>query len=99
MVDLPDNDTNEQTVVTEGYFEREVRLPSDATATFLRDLADQIEDGNDLTISTKDWEIPFTFCDPIEVEIEFIGDGTRELEVELEFEWQDEEEETPLNVR
>lgn len=92
MVDLPDNETNEQTVVTSGYFEREVRLSTSATATFLRDLAGQIEDGNDLTISSDDWEIPFRFREPIEVEIEFIGDGKRELEIELEFDWRDDDE-------
>lgn len=88
MVDLPDNETNEQTVVTDGYFEREVRLSTSATATFLRNLADQIEDGNDLTVSSDDWKIPFSFREPIEVEVEFIGDGKRELEIELEFEWE-----------
>jgi amphi-Trp domain-containing protein len=97
MVELPDNDSNEQTVVTEGYFEREVRLSGAATAAFLRDLADQIEDGGDLTVSSDEWEIPFTFREPIEVEVEFIGDGKRELEIELEFDWGEEDQE--LNVR
>lgn len=92
MVELPGNDANEQTVVTEGYFEREVRLSKAATATFLRDLADQIEDGSDLTVSSDDWRIPFSFREPIEVEVEFIGDGKRELEIELEFEWGDEDQ-------
>lgn len=92
MVDLPDNQTNEQTVVTDGYFEREVRLSKGATATFLRDLADQIEGGNDLTVSSDEWQIPFTFREPIEVEVEFIGDGSRELEIELEFEWGEEDQ-------
>lgn len=92
MVDLPDNETNEQTVVTDGYFEREVRLSTSTTATFLRDLADQIEDGNDLTVSSDDWKIPFSFREPIEVEVEFIGDGKRELEIELEFEWESNDE-------
>lgn len=91
MVDLPDNETNEQTVVTDGYFEREVRLSTSATATFLRDLADQIEDGSDLTVSSDDWKIPFSFREPIEVEVEFIGDRKRELEIELEFEWEDDD--------
>jgi amphi-Trp domain-containing protein len=97
MVDLPDNQTNEQTVVTDGYFEREVRLSAGATATFLRDLADQIESGNDLTISSDDWQIPFTFREPIEVEVEFIGDGSRELEIELEFEWGEEDQDLDVS--
>jgi amphi-Trp domain-containing protein len=91
MVELPNTDTTEQTVVTEGYFEREVRLSAADTATLLRDLADQIEDGTELTVSSDEWEIPFSFGEPIEVEVEFIGDGRRELELELEFEWDEEE--------
>lgn len=89
MVELPDDESNEQTIVTDGYFEREVRLSASATASFLRNLADQIESGSDLTVSSDDWEIPFEFREPIEVEVEFIGDEKRELEIELEFEWRD----------
>ncbi|MFH5801659.1 amphi-Trp domain-containing protein [Haladaptatus sp. CMAA 1911] len=97
MVELPDNETNEQKIVTQGYFEREVRLSASATSSFLRDLADQIDDGSDLTISSDKWEIPFQFREPIEVEIEFIGDGKRELEVELEFEWDSEDDSLNVN--
>lgn len=89
MPELPNNESNEQRVVTDGYFEREVRLSRAATATFLRDLADQIEDGNELTVSSDEWEIPFRFGEPVGVEVEFIGERTRELEIELEFEWAD----------
>jgi amphi-Trp domain-containing protein len=89
MVELPNTDTSEQTVVTEGYFEREVRLSAADTATLLREIAVQIEESNELTVSSDNWEIPFQFGEPIEVEVEFIGDGKRELELELEFEWAD----------
>ena len=87
MVELPSSEPDEGCVVTEGYFEREVLLSADETAAVLRDLADQLEAGNELTVSSDEWEIPFQFREPVEVEIEFIGDGSRELEIELEFEW------------
>lgn len=87
MPTLPNDDGNEQRVVTEGYFEREVRLSSGATATFLRELADQLDADNEITVSGEDWEIPFRFAEPIEVEVEFLGEHERELEIELEFEW------------
>jgi amphi-Trp domain-containing protein len=86
MADLPDARDGPRTV-TDGYFEREVRLSREATAGFLRDLADQIEDEPRLTISTDEWEIPFEFDEPIEVEVEFVGETHRQLELELEFEW------------
>ena len=58
---------------------------------YVSELADQLEAGDELTISSDEWEIPFQFREPIEVEVEFIGDGSRELEVELEFEWADDD--------
>jgi amphi-Trp domain-containing protein len=96
MPELPNDESNRQRVVTDGYFEREVRLSREMTAAFLRELADQIETDNELTVSGDDWEIPFRFSEPIEVEVEFIGERKRELEIELEFEW--EEDEGRLNV-
>ena len=36
MVELPGSESNEQTVVTDGYFEREVRLSAADTAWFYR---------------------------------------------------------------
>jgi amphi-Trp domain-containing protein len=91
MPELPTDESTDQRIVTEGYFEREVRLSRKATATFLRELADQVEEGNELTVSSDDWEIPFTFGEPIEVEVEFIGERKRELEIELEFEWDEDD--------
>ena len=79
-------DTQEREVVTEGPFEREVDLSRDETATFLRDLADQLEEGTDLTVGHGGWEVPFSFREPIELEVELEEDDERELEIELEFE-------------
>jgi hypothetical protein len=50
MATLPGEDGEDRTVITDGYFEREVNLSRAVTATFLRELADQVEAGNDLTI-------------------------------------------------
>jgi amphi-Trp domain-containing protein len=92
MADLPDANDGPRTV-TDGYFEREVRLSRESTAAFLRDLADQIESEPRLTISTDEWKIPFEFDEPIEVEVEFVGETHRQLELELEFEWSPPEDE------
>ena len=86
MANLPSDDTNRQTMVTDGYFGREVYLGRAETARFLRELADQIEAGTDLTVSSDDWEIPFSYREPIEVEVEFTSHHGKELEIELEFE-------------
>lgn len=85
MANLPGETGDGRRVVTEGYFEREVHLSRSETATFLRDLADQIERGNEMTLSSTEWEIPFRFRDPIEVEVEYVNQRDCELEIELEF--------------
>lgn len=84
-VNFPDEDRNERTVITDGFFEREVYLSRRETAAFLRDVADSIENDGELTISGNDWEIPFSYREPIEVEVEFTSRNERELEIELEF--------------
>lgn len=84
-VDLPDDRSTERKTVTEGFFEREVQLSRKRTAAFLRELADQIEAGGDLTVSSDEWEIPFAYREPIEVEVEFTGGRSNELEIEVEF--------------
>ncbi|MFC7156743.1 amphi-Trp domain-containing protein [Halomarina halobia] len=85
MANLPGEKRDGRTVITEGYFEREVHLSRQATATFLRELADQIEADTRLTISSADWEVPFEYREPIEVEVEFVSQQEGELEIELEF--------------
>lgn len=84
-VEFPDDRDSHPKTVTDGFFEREVHLSRAETATFLRNLADQIQNERRLTISTSDWEIPFEFSEPIEVEVEFTGGRKDELEIEIEF--------------
>lgn len=84
-VAFPSKDRTKRTVVTEGFFEREVYLSRAETASFLRDLADALDGGDELTVTGDDWKIPFPYREPIEVEIEFTKQRHRELEIELEF--------------
>ena len=86
MANLPSDNADDPTVITDGYFEREVDLSRESTATFLHELADQIETGTELTVSSDDWRIPFSFREPIEVEVEFTSHNEKELELEIEFE-------------
>lgn len=60
-------------------------LSRSETAAFLRNLANQLESDTSFTISVAEWEIPFEYREPIEVEIEFSNQRDRELEIELEF--------------
>ncbi|WP_049921546.1 amphi-Trp domain-containing protein [Halopiger djelfimassiliensis] len=85
-VNVPEDRTRERRTITDGVFEREVYLSREETAAFLRTLADRIEADTTITIAGSEWEIPFEYREPIEVEIEFTKRRDRELEIELEFE-------------
>jgi amphi-Trp domain-containing protein len=85
-VEFPDDEDPERRVITDGFFEQEIYLSRTETASFLREIADALENDASLTISGSSWEIPFEYREPIEVEIEFSGQRTPELEIELEFE-------------
>lgn len=84
-IEFPDDREADRTTITDGFFEREVRLSRAETAAFLHDLADQIGAESRLTISTDEWEIPFDYREPIEVEVEFTSGNEKELEIEVEF--------------
>lgn len=87
---VDDVESESKQVVTGGDFGCELALDRQSLAWFLRDLATQIESGRNLSIAGYDWEIPFEFVEPIEVEIEHEGaanEESRELEIEIEFAW------------
>ena len=78
------DDADERTVIRNGReFEREYRLDADEAGAFLVELGEQLQDGDELTITDEEWELPFAFGEPVEVEVDFDGVGDPELEVEL----------------
>jgi amphi-Trp domain-containing protein len=84
-IDFPEKGTEHRKTITSGFFEREIRLSRDETASFLRHLAVWIENDTQITVSGQDWEIPFAYREPIEVEVEFSKQRKGELEIEVEF--------------
>lgn len=70
---------------TGDYFERELYLDREETAALMRDVADSLEAGTDLTVSGDGWELPFSYREPIEVEVEYSPGRDAELELEFEF--------------
>ena len=87
MVDLPENDQSNSgtsNVLSEEFFEEELYLSKDQAGKFLIELGEQLKEGNEITLSREDWELPFTFDEPVELEIEFSGNTESELEIELE---------------
>lgn len=75
----------DRTVIREGRnFETEYRLDARETGEFLIRLGEQLRDSDELHLVTDEWELPFAFGEPIELEIDFEGVDEPELEIEIE---------------
>ncbi|MCU4743054.1 amphi-Trp domain-containing protein [Halobacteria archaeon AArc-m2/3/4] len=78
-------DVDDRTTIRPGRnFEQEYRLDASEAGEFLIQLGEQLRDGDELTITGEEWELPFAFGEPIELELDFDGVGEPELEIELE---------------
>ena len=87
MVEIPssdDTDEDQPMVITDGTFEQEFYLDREQAGAFLIQLGEQLQHGTDITLTTDEWELPFEFREPVELEVEFRGYGDGELEIELE---------------
>ena len=81
---MTDTDS-ERTVIRAGReFEQEYRLDASEAGEFLIAVGEQLRDGDELTISEDEWELPFAFGEPVELELDFEGMGDPSLELELE---------------
>jgi amphi-Trp domain-containing protein len=75
----------EKTTIRSGReFEEQYRLSAEEAGAFLISIGEQLQDGDELTISDDKWELPFAFGEPVDLEIDFDGVGDPELELELE---------------
>ncbi|WP_459191679.1 amphi-Trp domain-containing protein [Halosimplex sp. J119] len=82
---MTEEDTDERTTIRQGRdFEQEYRLDASEAGEFLIRLGEQLRDDNELTITDEEWELPFAFGEPVELEIDYEGVGEPELEIELE---------------
>ncbi len=84
MAELPTEEKSTRRVITEGNMEWETHLNREQVADFLIALGEQMKKGDEITVKTDEWEIPFKFREPIELEIEYEGYGEKELEIEIE---------------
>lgn len=76
---------DERTTIRAGRdFEQEYRLDASEAGRFLVELGEQLQNGEELTVATDEWTLPFGFGEPVELEIDFEGVGDPELEIELE---------------
>ena len=81
----PEHDDDDRTVIRSGReFEQEYRLRATEAGQFLIALGEQLRDDDELTIVDDEWELPFAFGEPVELEVDYDGVGDAELEIELE---------------
>jgi amphi-Trp domain-containing protein len=75
---------DERTEIRAGRdFEQEYRLDASEAGEFLIALGEQLRDDDELLIVEDEWELPFAFGEPVELEVDFEGMGDPELEIEL----------------
>jgi amphi-Trp domain-containing protein len=85
MSDSDHSDTEDRTTIRTGReFEQEYRLDAAEAGQFLIDIGEQLRDSDELTIVDDEWELPFAFGEPVEMELDFDGVGEPELELEIE---------------
>ena len=80
----PQTDPDRTTIRAGRNFERTYRLDSSEAGEFLIALGQQLRDGDELTLADDEWELPFAFGEPMELEVDFDGMDGPELEIELE---------------
>jgi len=84
-MDDSETDETERTTIRSGReFEQEYRLDANEAGRFLIELGEQLRDDDELLITTEEWELPFAFGQPVEMEIDYDGVGDPELEIEIE---------------
>jgi len=88
-----EEDEAERTLIRPGRdFEQEYRLSAEEAGVFLVELGEQLQSGDELTLRTDEWELPFPFGEPVELEVDYEGVGEPELEIEVEIPGRTDEE-------
>ena len=83
--DIDDGRETDRTTIRPGRdYEETFRLDAAEAGAFLVAVGEQLQEGDELTLTTEEWELPFAFGEPVELEVEFEGVDDPELEVELE---------------
>ncbi|WP_281193774.1 amphi-Trp domain-containing protein [Halorubrum sp. F4] len=80
----PDVESDPTLVRSGRNFEREYRLDASEAGSFLVELGEKLGEGDELRLATDEWELPFAFGEPVELEIDFEGTGESKLEIEVE---------------
>ncbi|MDX1611073.1 MAG: amphi-Trp domain-containing protein [Candidatus Thermoplasmatota archaeon] len=83
-IETPQGTRRDVREITDGVFEEEMYVDAKSAGAFLVALGEQLQRGNELTLTGDGWRLPFRFREPVELEIEFEGGPDGELEIEIE---------------
>lgn len=75
-------------------FEEAFTVSPEEAGEFLVSLGEELQEGDELTVTGDGWKIPFEFGETVSIEIEYDGNEP-ELEFEVELEGRMEEDEVP----
>lgn len=84
IIEETDNEEERTTIRAGRNFEEEYRLSASEAGEFLVALGEQLQGGEELTLVDDEWELPFAFGEPVELEVDYDGMGEPELEIEVE---------------
>ena len=77
--------THDRTEIRSGRdYEEEYRLSAAEAGRFLVEIGEQLQSGDELTITDEEWTLPFAFGEPVALEIDYEGVGEPALEIEVE---------------
>ncbi|WP_280537947.1 amphi-Trp domain-containing protein [Halopenitus sp. POP-27] len=78
-------DADQRSTIRPGRnFEDTFRLDAAAAGEVLIALGERLRDDDEVTILGDDWELPFAFGEPVQLEVEYEGVDDPELEIEIE---------------
>lgn len=85
MAEIPSEEVNTRRVLGNENIEWKTHLNREQIADFLIALGEQMKKGDEVKVKTSDWELPFSFREPVELKVEYEGAGAeKELEIEIE---------------
>lgn len=80
--------------LTGGMFEEDFAVSPEEACEFLVGLGEELQEGEEVTVTSDGSKIPFEFDDTVEIEVEYDGNEP-ELEFEVELEGKTEDDELP----
>jgi len=85
MAEIPNENNRTKRIISNEDIEWKTHLNKEQVADFLIALGEQMKKGDEVKVKTSEWELPFSFREPVELKVDYEGAGAeKELEIEIE---------------